>query len=80
MTEKHFGLYFLLLFKISDFILFFMQQLRSITPPAQKIHPLFSSNLALKIEILAGPLFENLVGDSIPQEKGVAHYVSRSLF
>ena len=47
MADKHFGLYFLLLllFKISDFSLFFMQQLRSIPPPAQKNHPLFSSNL-----------------------------------
>ena len=71
MTEKHFGLYFLLLFKISDFILFFMQQLRSLPPPAQKSHPLFSSNLPLKIEILPDLVFKNLVGDSIPQEKGM---------
>ena len=57
MADKHFGLYFLV-FKISDFSLFFMQpQLRAIPPPAQKSHPLFSSNLPLKIEILPGPLF-----------------------
>ena len=56
MADKHFGLYFFV-FKISDFSLFFMQQLRSIPPPAQKSHPLFSSNLPLKIEILSGPRF-----------------------
>ena len=56
MADKHFGLYFFV-FKISDFSLFFMQQLRSIPPPAQKSHPLFSSNLPLKIEILPGPIF-----------------------
>ena len=59
MADKHFGLYFFV-FKISDFSLFFMQQLRSIPPPAQKSHPLFSSNLPLKIEILPGPLFWKL--------------------
>ena len=44
MADKHFGLYFLLLllFKNSDFSLFFMQQLRSIPPPAQKESPLLS--------------------------------------
>ena len=60
MGDKHFGLEFLLLlllFQISDFNLFSMQQLRSLPPPAQKIHPLFSSNLPLKIEILSGPPF-----------------------
>ena len=58
MTDKHFVFFLLmLLFKISDFDLFFMQQLRSLPPPAQKSHPLFSSNLSLKIEILPGPLF-----------------------
>ena len=67
-------------FKISDSSLFFMQQLRSIPPPAQKSHPLFSSNLSLKIEILPGPFFGNLVGYSIPQETGGTHYVSRSFF
>ena len=56
MADKHFGLYFFV-FKILDFSLFFMQKLRSIPPPAQKSHPLFSSNLPLKIEILPGPLF-----------------------
>ena len=39
------------------FSIFFMQQLRSIPTPAQKSHPLFSSNLPLKIEILPSPLF-----------------------
>ena len=57
MADKHFGLYFLLLFKISDFNLSFMQQLWSLPPPAEKIHPLFSSNLPLKIEILPDPFF-----------------------
>ena len=56
MADKHFGLYFFV-FKISDFSLFFMQQLRSIPPPTQKSHPLFCSNLPLKTEILSGPLF-----------------------
>ena len=36
------------------------------------------------MDILSGPLFENLVGDSNPQQKGRgggggSHYVSRSL-
>ena len=56
-----------------------MWQLRFLPPPAQKSHPLFSSNLPTKTEILSAPFFENLVGDSIPQENGGANYVSRSL-
>ena len=54
MADKHFGFYFFV-FKISDFSLFFMQQLQSIPLPTSP------------------PFF------SIPQEKGGAHYVSRSL-
>ena len=57
MADKHFGLYFFLLFKILDFSLSIMQQLQFLPPPTQKSHPLFSSNLSLKIEILSGPLW-----------------------
>ena len=70
---------FLLLFKISDFSLFFMQQLWFLPPTAQKSHPLFSSNLPLKIEILPCPLFWKF-GRRLnpPGERGCT--VSRSLF
>ena len=70
---------FLLWFKISDLSLFYMQQLRSLPPTVQKSHPLFSSNLHLKIEILPCPLFWKF-GKRLnpPGERGCT--VSRSLF
>ena len=56
-----------------------MQQLRSIPPPAQKSHLLFSSNLPLKIEILPRPIFWKFGRRLNPLGEGGAHYVSRSL-
>ena len=52
-----------------------MRQLQS-TPP-QKSHPLFPSNLPLKLKVLSSPpLFENLVGGSTPpcRKGGGPHY------
>ena len=39
-------------------------------PPPEKSHPLFPSNLPLKVEVLSSPTFENLVGVSTPLQKG----------
>ena len=81
MADKHFWFVgFLLLFKISDFSLFLMQKLRSLPPTAQKSHPLFSSYLPIRIEILSGPFFKKIGRRHNPakeREGGeVAHYVS----
>ena len=40
-------------------------------PPLEQGHPLFPSNIPLKIEIRSSPFFEYLVAGSIPSaEKG----------
>ena len=47
------------------------------SPPPEKCHSLFPSNLPLKVEVLSSPPFENLVGVSTPLQKGGgggAHY------
>ena len=76
MTEKNIFAYKLFLsLNMLYFILFFMRQLQS-TPP-QKSHPLFPSNLPLKLKVLSSPpLFENLVGGSTPpcRKGGGPHY------
>ena len=62
---------FLLLFKIQILVYFLRKNCDPSLPLLKKITPSF--------EILSGPLFENLVGDSTTQEKGGAHYVGRLL-
>ena len=66
VTEKNVFAYKLFLsLNISDFNLFFMW--KSQPPPLKNVTSLFPSNTPLKNEVLSiHPLFENLVGGSIP--------------
>ena len=66
MTEKSIFAYKLFLtLNISDFSLFFMWQLQ---PLPEKSHSPLSQQPPLKVEVLSSPppLFENLVGGSLP--------------
>ena len=64
------------LLNISDLKIYFYVKIATVPPPPpEKSHPLFPRNPPLKVEVLLSPLplFENLVGGSIPSlaERGV---------
>ena len=74
MTEKNIFIYELFLsLNISDFSLSFMKRLQ----PRETGHPLFSSDVLLKLRSYQSPVLENLVGGSTfsQQKGGGSHHV-----
>ena len=87
MADKHFGLQFFCRLKFQIYQTFQNYQNFKLVqnyvttaiplPLPKKVTPSFPATWKAR----QGPFFENLVGDSTPQEKrGGAHYVNRSLF
>ena len=54
-----------MLLNISDFSLFYVK-----LQPPEKCHPFFSSKPPLKLRLFHPLFFENVIGGSIPQQKG----------